>query len=144
MTAIVTWLSANTDLPPMYEHPAVRFIPQSEIASMHYAEFTPERWTYIAADGSREEIVSVYSTVSKTIFLQSDWSGVSPAEISVLVHEMTHHLQNAGGLRYECPAAREKLAYAAQALALAQYGKTLEGEFETDNLTLLARTTCAP
>jgi hypothetical protein len=74
--------------------------------------------------------------------LQQDWTGETPAEISVLVHEMVHHAQNLGGLEYECPAAREKLAFAVQAQWLSLFGQSLESEFSIDPMTLLVRTSC--
>jgi Mlc titration factor MtfA (ptsG expression regulator) len=62
--------------------------------------------------------------------------------VSVLVHEMVHHLQNMAGTTYGCPAAREKLAYAAQQKWLAQAGQDFFEAFETDPMTLLVRTSC--
>ena len=66
------------------------------------------------------EVVAVYHDATRTIFLSDAWTGASPADLSVLVHEMVHHLQNLAGLRYECPAAREarKTSTAAPATAL--------------------------
>jgi len=144
LTAIVTWLSANLDLPAVYDHPRVAFAPQREITAMHLAAADAETWSEVLADGSRNEIVSVYSTASRTIFLQDNWTGTSAAELSILVHEMVHHLQTVGGLRYACPAARERPAYKAQALALAQFGTSLKEAFGIDEMTLLVRTTCVP
>jgi hypothetical protein len=46
----------------------------------------------------------------KTIYLPKNWTGSTPAELSVLVHEMVHHLQGATKTKYECPQAREQLA----------------------------------
>ena len=39
----------------------------------------------------------------RIIYLPEDWNGIRPAEASVLVHEMVHHLQNVGGLKYPSP-----------------------------------------
>ena len=65
-----------------------------------------------------------------------------PLELSVLVHEMVHHLQNFSGLRYACPQEREELAYSAQAKWLDQFGLNLIDAFELDTLTVLVRTKC--
>ena len=54
--------------------------------------------------------------------------------MSVLVHEMVHHIESQGNLKYKCPQALEKLAYAAQARWLAGFGLTLESEFAVDPL----------
>ena len=69
-------------------------------------------------------------------------SGKAAADLSVLVHEMVHHLQNIGGIRYECPAAREQLAYLAQDKWLGLFGQDLEHAFEIDKFTLKVSTSC--
>ena len=56
--------------------------------------------------------------------------------------EMVHHLQNAGGLRYECAQAREALAYQAQDRWLALFGHSLEQDFDLDGFSLLVKTRC--
>jgi hypothetical protein len=63
-------------------------------------------------------------------------------ELSVLVHEMVHHLQNAGGLKYACAQAREKTAYQAQDKWLRQFGRNLTVAFALDPMTVLVRTNC--
>jgi hypothetical protein len=55
---------------------------------------------------------------------------------------MVHHLQNMAGIKYACPAAREKLAYTAQQEWLELSGRDFFEAFETDPMTLLVRTTC--
>lgn len=62
--------------------------------------------------------------------------------MSILVHEMVHHLQNMAGLRYECAEAREELAYNAQDTYLALHGLSLSNEFKVDLMTRLVRTKC--
>jgi hypothetical protein len=55
---------------------------------------------------------------------------------------MVHHLQNIGGLHYECTQAHEKLAYLSQDEWLKQFGQDLQGVFEVDKLTILVRSSC--
>jgi hypothetical protein len=88
------------------------------------------------------EVIAVYRDDTRTIYLNESWTGTSPAEVSVLVHEMVHHLQNVAGLKYECPAAREKPAYLAQNAWLQRFGSDLETEFEIDMMTMLVTTSC--
>ena len=42
----------------------------------------------------RAETVAVYDDATRTIYLAEGWSGATRAELSVLVHEMVHHLQS--------------------------------------------------
>jgi hypothetical protein len=88
------------------------------------------------------DVVAVYDDTKRTIYLPEGWTGVTPAEQSVLVHEMVHHLQNLGNLKYECAEAREKLAFAAQGQWLELFDRTLASEFDLDPFTLLVRTSC--
>jgi hypothetical protein len=127
LSAIVTWLSLNFGMPAIHEHPWVQFA-------------APE--TMEAVRGSAETVEAIYDDASRTIFLDEKWQGKTPAELSVLVHEMVHHLQNAAGLKYECPQAREQQAYAAQQRWLGLFGSDLRKEFELDAMTLLVRTRC--
>jgi hypothetical protein len=117
LTAIVTWLSANYGLPANYDLAAVRFAAPMEIASIRYGAFGLERsgeaiaaYNSLPAD-QRHSIVSVYDDKTKTIVLPVGWQGISPAELSELVHEMVHHLQKVADLTYACPQEREALAY---------------------------------
>src|SRR6266404_416977 len=78
----------------------------------------------------------------KTVLTGGIRTGTTPAEQSVLVHEMVHHLQNLGKVKFECPMAREKLAYMAQDQWLKRFGKDLETEFEVDMFTVLVSSSC--
>jgi len=86
--------------------------------------------------------MAVYDDATRTIYLAEGWNRTDPAELSILVHELVHHLQAGAQLRYECPQEREKLAYAAQERWLGLFNLTLASEFEMDPFTLLVRTRC--
>jgi hypothetical protein len=115
LTTIAAWLSFNLMLPPVYDHPRLELGPGLE---------------------------AFYDDATRTIHLPTGWTGGSPAELSVLVHEMVRHVQNVAGLVYACPEAREKLPYAAQRQWLALFGRELMKEFNLDPVTLLIRTNC--
>ncbi len=117
LTTIAAWLSFNLMLPPVYDHPSVEFV-------------------------SLAKVEALYDDKTRTIFLPQGWTGRSPAELSLLVHEMVHHVQNVAGLTYACPEEREKIAYAAQRQWLALFGRDLMRDFKIDPMTLLVRTNC--
>ena len=127
LTAIVTWLSFNFALPAIYDQPRIEFVSPGAIQAARHG-------------ASRAE--AYYDDATRTIYLANVWSGKSPAEVSVLVHEMVHHVQNEAGLKYACPQEREKLAYDAQREWLALFGRNLMKEFKLDPMTLLVRTNC--
>jgi hypothetical protein len=80
--------------------------------------------------------------VERTLYLPQGWTGATPVEMSVLIHELVHHVQNVAEIGFPCPAAREKPAFAAQAAWLERHGSDLETAFGLDAMTLLVRTNC--
>ena len=148
LTEIGIWLSTNFDLPTMQDHPLVEFASPMKLVGMRYKGILPDQWR---EDSVRDpamqaahlrEVVAVYNDATRTIFLSDAWTGNTPVDVSVLVHEMVHHLQNLGGLKYDCAAAREKPAYLAQDQWLKLHGLDLEREFEIDKFTLFVSSAC--
>jgi Domain of unknown function (DUF6647) len=136
---VAAWLSKNFDLPKVDTTPRVELASPVRIAAVRYNGLLQHQ---AAAVDAGDETVAVYDPTSQTIYLPEGWLGVSPAERSVLVHEVVHHIQNRAQIKYECPQAREKIAYAAQARWLSQHDLTLESEFQIDPFTLLVRINC--
>lgn len=150
LTAIVIWLAANYELPAVFDHPRIEQVPSVEMTALRYKGLLMVRRREISVIQNQEasnekmrDVVAIYNDRTNTIHLSDKWAGRTPAELSVLVHEMVHHLQNKAGIVYECPAEREKLAYEAQDKWLGLFGRTLESEFEINGLALLISTSCA-
>jgi hypothetical protein len=89
-----------------------------------------------------QDVNAIYDDHTRTIYLLEHWSSARPADVSVLVHEMVHHLQNLAGEEFMCPQEREKDAYKAQRTWLSLFNRTLEQEFNVDPMTVLVRTNC--
>jgi hypothetical protein len=149
LTAIMTWLSIGFSLPANYDHPRIEFVSPAKMESVQLREQalgqsreTTVEKTRPAHRSSQREVEALYDDSSRTIYLPEGWTGKTATEISVLVHEMVHHLQNVAGLTYECPQARERLAYTAQNRWLTRFGRNLMDEFRLDPLTVLLRTKC--
>lgn len=130
LTAIMLWLTANFELPNTDKHPHIEFVPSEAIAALRHQ----------ASPG--DDVAAVYVDETRTIYLPQEWTGSTPGELSVLVHEMVHHLQNAGGMKHACLQERESLAYAAQERWLDMYGSSLFDVFGINKMTLLVRTKC--
>ncbi|MGY8676490.1 DUF6647 family protein [Bradyrhizobium sp. UFLA05-153] len=142
---VAGWLSSNFDLPAIKDRPAIEFTSKARLATMRASDRA--HWQGLARDEGIDRlalrtVVALYDNNSKTIFLPDDWIGKSPADQSVLVHEMVHHLQNLAKLKFECPMAREKLAYMAQDKWLRWFGTSLESEFDVDMFTVLISSAC--
>jgi hypothetical protein len=146
LTVLATWLSINFGLPAIQDHPQIEMVQPVRMAAIRYRGLVPDRAPVTQSDddaplGTPTNIVALYDDARKTIYLPHGWRG-SPAELSVLVHELVHHIQNEAGMKFACPGEREKLAYDAQAKWLAIFGMTLEAEFDVDPFSLLVRTNC--
>jgi len=147
LAAIATWLSAEFGLPALDRHPRIEFVPPQRLAALRYGGLLPPATTQNGrsdqdAEAPSRDTVAIYSDSERTIYLSNEWTGKSPADLSVIVHEMVHHIQNLAGLRFECPQEREKVAYAAQERWLALFGGSFAGDFELDGFSLLAKTKC--
>ena len=140
LTAIVLWLSINFQLPANLNHPAIKFVSAAEMISP--LKKNKLRTGDVSASEISWDIVSLYSNELKTIFLLDGWTGKTPAELSILVHEMVHHLQNVGQLKFVCPEEREELAYKAQDSWLHLFGRDLESDFQMDPFTILVKSKC--
>jgi len=148
LAVIVTWLSINLGLPATDEGPRVELAAPAQMAALRYRRLAAAEPSDLATSGkttapeTHEDVFAIYDDASRTIYLHEDWRGTTPADSSLLVHEMVHHLQNVAGMRFACPGEREKDAYKAQRAWLKLFDRTLEGEFGIDSMTLLVRTTC--
>ena len=150
LTAIVIWISANHGLPATFDHPRIERVPSIEMAGLRYKGLLSALQRKASAIQEQEssferrrDVVALYNDQTKTIYLSDQWAGGTPAELSVLVHEMVHHLQNQAGTTFECAAERERLAYEVQDKWLGLFGRNLEAEFEINGLALLVSTSCA-
>lgn len=141
LTVIVTWLSLNFGLPASYDHPRVELASPAQMAALRESRLAEGAGAAPAEAG--EAVFAVYDDAGRTIYLPEGWTGATPADSALLVHEMVHHLQHLAGLTFACAGEREKDAYRAQRAWLALFGRTLEEEFGLDPLTILVRTSCA-
>lgn len=135
---IMSWLSQNFDLPATAQLPTIAFTTPARMAALRYPALLDRHERSVAGS----DTVAVYEAATGTIHLPQGWRGATPAEMSVLVHEVVHHLQHAAKLPFACPQEREKLAYRAQERWLQRFDRSLSSEFGTDGFTLLVRTSC--
>lgn len=146
---IVSWLSITFGLPASYEHPRVEFASaakMAEVRRIRLAELNEAGSegvvTYSNPLNYDNNVHAMYDDSSKTIYLSNNWDGTSPTDISILVHEMVHHLQNVAQLTFKCREDREKTAYAAQERWLGLFKRRFDKELKLDRLTVLLRTKC--
>ena len=133
LDAIVIWISSNFDLPADFNHPEIRIVSQRALAQMRYGES--------GIDAGRN-LIAIYSDDHSTVYISESWSSRSATDLSVLVHEVVHHLQHVGDRIYSCAGEREKLAHEAQEKWLHQFGRSLQQDFGLDRLTLMVAEAC--
>jgi hypothetical protein len=146
LSQLAGWLSANFGLAAMTETPRIEFVTPARMAAVRFRGVASDRQAAEAGRSAPPEfghdIYALYDSRSRTIYLHERWDAGSPADMSILAHELVHHLQNLSGEQFACPHGREKDAYAAQRAWLAQSGRTIEEEFEIDAMTILVRSNC--
>ncbi len=136
INVIIAWLSLSspTPLPPAL--PNIKLASPQQLLIIH-AVRALRQW-------DESNIMGAYDPLSRKIYLRADWDSRRAADVSVLAHELVHFLQAATHEKFECPAAREAAAYAAQRRWLELYGTDLQREFGIDAMTLKLRTACLP
>lgn len=135
LEGIAAWLAIEFDLPATKRVPTLRAVAPTEMAALRYHGLAP-------TGSDAGDLLALYERSQRTIYLPVGWRGATPAEVSILVHEMVHYLQELAGHAYECVEDRERLAYRAQDRWLVLAGSSLEIEFGVDAFTVLARSTC--
>lgn len=133
---VAAWISHETDLPMPAAMPRIILRDRADLSMRFRGETAAPKTDGIS------KVVALYDPTRRTILLPEGWTGATPAETSVLVHEMVHHMQTAAGFRYSCPGEREALAYRAQADWLARFGESLERSFGINDMFLKLATIC--
>ena len=143
-SAVETWLAIHFNLPAPDRHPNIKIVSSETIASLRYGSFLSNIASERAAQikSIARETVAIYVDSERAIYLSDRWTDGETSYLSVLVHEMVHHMQNLGGLKYVCSQEREKLAYMAQEQWLRLFGHSLEQDFALDAFSLLPKTRC--
>ena len=98
LVRIDEWLAANFELPRATELPRVEYATTAKIAALRYngvaVTASADVTDSIARAAFERTTVAIYVDAEKTIYLPDEWSGQGPAELSVLVHEVVHHMQS--------------------------------------------------
>jgi hypothetical protein len=145
---IADWISANMDLPASVLQPRLELATGAKLMALRYPGLSKRHPGIHAKYHGKmlleveSNLLAVYDRSSQTIYLSAGWTGSTPAEMSILVHEMVHHLQNVGNVHYECAAAQERPAYIAQDRWLKRFGQDLETTFEVDMFTIFVKSGC--
>ena len=133
--AVAEWVAAELHAAPPTRLPRLEFADAARLRALRYGDRA-------STSAAPLEVVALYDDAAGTVLLREGWTGTTPAEMSVLVHEMVHHVQNGEARVYACERAREAEAYELQDRWLRLYGESLESAFELNGLALLVLTRC--
>lgn len=125
-SAIMHWVVNYLDIPAHFDLPCIEYGSPGLIAVVRHKNSHSKRLEMGAYDDA------VY-----TIYLPEGWTGKTPAETSIVVHQMVYHVQNLAGLTYECSWERERIAYAAQESWLRLRDSNLWDAFAIDRTIFL-------
>ena len=137
MFALMAWIGAATGLPPAEDLPRLVFNTPQELQMLHYPGAT-----YREDDGA-PQAVALYNLEEGIIHLAQGWDVRDPVDLSVLVHELVHHMQASADVGYPCRGAMEKVAYDAQIDFLASMDIDLFEAMEINRLFYTILTSCS-
>jgi hypothetical protein len=137
--AVAAWLRAEFGIDAPRRLPRIAFAEPEGLAALYRRRGDG---AHGAGAPGRAGVLALYDQRRETILLPAGWTAASPAEVSILVHEMMHHLQHTARQPYGCAVEREAQAYEAQGRWLALFGEELEGALGIDPLFLRLLRVC--
>lgn len=132
LRAVTVWVASELELPVPPTLPTVVFTSPRSMVEMRYG----------MAANDQLRVTALYHARTQRIFLADDWTGETQKELSVLVHEMVHHVEAQAGVQFICPNQRERSAYQLQERWLAQFGIDFLSTFNTDRRRLARNISC--
>jgi hypothetical protein len=130
------WINATTGLPVPDVRPVIQYLSAERL---HYM-VAPD--TEYDPDGS-----FIYHAAYRNdfVYLTKGWDRNDIVDLSTLVHELTHHMQEHSGQTWGCNAAKEPQAYSVQEdfLTAAGVEKPLEA-MQVNRLFIAFRGMCGP
>jgi hypothetical protein len=124
-TALMFWISSQTGL-PVPELPTIQMVSADSINEQSNREL---------------KVLAYYHKETETIWLPHRRFDIGWT--SLLVHELTHHMQFKSSRKYNCVGEMEKEAYSVQKVFLELDGRTLEQATNIGSGLLLALTSCS-
>ena len=136
MYALMAWASAQTGIAPADTLPSVIYAAPEEMIEMQY----PDSDGGAAASGFR--VVALYHPDNAEIYLPIGFDAADPVDVSVLLHELVHHMQYEAEVSYACRGEMERVAYETQGEYLSTVGIDLLEAMEMNGLFLHLVTSC--
>ena len=97
ITALLIWLGANSDFNVNMDIPMVVFLPQDQMEQRYFGDIE-----------NHGELHGFYDIEKNIIILPNTWDRRDPWDLSVLLHEMIHYVQDQNETEFNCTAEMEK------------------------------------
>jgi hypothetical protein len=129
ITALLIWLGANSDFNVNMDIPVVMFLPQDQMEQRYFGD--PE---------NHGELHGFYDIEKNIIILPDTWDRRDPWDLSVLLHEMIHYVQDQNETEFNCTAEMEKDSWPLQQKYLLEIH---DFEWDYDKLWYLMVSSCS-
>lgn len=93
ITALIIWLGANSDFNVNMDVPTVVFLSQDQMELQYFGE---------SHTGDHSELHAFYDTQKNIIVLPDTWDRRKPWDLSVLLHELVHYVQDQNNTEFNC------------------------------------------
>ena len=131
ITALMIWIGANSSLDTLVEIPQVIFLPQEQMESLYYS----------AGNKKTGTLHGFYNTKQDVVILPDTWDRRKGWDLSVLLHEVIHYVQDMNGITFQCLAEMEKDTWPLQQKYLKEVHNI---DWEYDKLWYVLTSTCLP
>tara|TARA_Y100001936_G_C16051811_1_gene658321 strand:+ start:55 stop:471 length:417 start_codon:yes stop_codon:yes gene_type:complete len=128
LTALLIWIGANTDYNVNMDIPMVVFLPQVQMEQQYFGN-----------SENHGGLHAFYDLDKDTIILPDTWDRRNAWDMSVLLHEIIHYVQDQNNIVYKCTAEMEKDSWPLQQKYLLQVHKV---KWNYDQLWHLMVSTC--
>jgi|TARA_Y100000590_G_scaffold452401_1_gene595510 hypothetical protein len=131
ITALMIWIGANSSLDTLVDIPQVIFLPQEQMESLYYSTGNQKSGT----------LHGFYNTKQDVVILPDTWDRRKGWDLSVLLHEVIHYVQDMNGITFQCLAEMEKDSWPLQQKYLKEVHNI---DWNYDELWHLVISTCNP
>ena len=131
ITALMIWIGANSSLDTLIDIPQVIFLPQKQMESLYYS----------AGNIKTGTLHGFYNTKQDVVILPDTWDRREGWDLSVLLHEIVHYVQDMNRVTFKCLQEMEKDTWPLQQKYLKEVHNI---DWEYDKLWYVLTSTCLP
>ena len=103
LTALLLWIGANSDYNTNIPFPTIIFMEQEKMEQIYYQGREPVG-----------ELHGFYDTQKDVIILQDTWDRRDPWDLSIMLHELVHYVQDINEIQFQCNREMEKQSWPLQ------------------------------